>query len=296
MTIVVPTLNRGRFLGDCLRDLLAQSHRPIEILVVDQSPEVPAEVEQLVKDHPEEVSYHRVAFKGLPKARNYGWQHAKYEAILFVDDDIRCRSELAAEHLRTLNLSNIDLVAGGIDEANRPPDPGPPTGRFNPWTAEPLRGFAANGEMDADHVPGGNFSVWRKAIRAVGGFDEALDVGAALYEEADFCLRAKKAGLRIRFNGQARLTHLAATRGGCRVEEVPEYVFGLAHNRGILFRRHLRWYHLPTAVARLLQLALSYTLHYGKPEAIPACVSGLLGGLQTGTRPVICSGFEVSSP
>src|ERR1700729_3710640 len=39
VSVVVPTLNRGPFLIDTLHDLLAQKHRPLEILVVDQSRE-----------------------------------------------------------------------------------------------------------------------------------------------------------------------------------------------------------------------------------------------------------------
>lgn len=68
-----------------------------------------------------------------------------------------------------------------------------------------------------DHAPGGNSSVWRPILRDLDGIDEGLQVGAALYEETDFCLRVKRAGHRIYFNGRARVTHLAVATGECRV-------------------------------------------------------------------------------
>ncbi|MCX7805409.1 MAG: glycosyltransferase, partial [Planctomycetota bacterium] len=238
VTVAVPTLNRGSFLFGCLRDLLAQDHRPLEILVVDQSAETPAEVARLVAGHSDIVSYHKVGFRGLPEARNYAWRKARYEAIIYVDDDIRCGQRLASEHLRALSIPGVGVVAGGIDEANKPPDMAP-TGRFCRWTGAPSAGFGAHGEMFVEHAKGANFSAWRSVIEKVGGFDEALNVGAALYEELEFCLRVSRAGWKIYFNGAARLTHLAAPSGGCRVEDVPRYVRALAHNRGILIRRHI---------------------------------------------------------
>lgn len=293
VTVVVPTLNRGKFLSDCLADLLVQKHRPLEILVVDQSEDARVDVEKLAREHPAVISYHRLGFRGLLRARNYAWQNAKFDAIVFVDDDIRCGPELVGAHLCALSTTGAGLVAGGVDEPNRPVDAAPPTGRFSKWLAEPLRGFAATGEAEADHAAGCNFSAWRAAIEAAGGFDEALNVGAALYEETDLCLRVKKAGFGIRFDGRARLTHLVAPKGGCRVEEVPRYVFGLAHNRGILIRRHLRWYHYPTALARLVQLILSYALHYRSLRAVWTGLAGLRQGWQAGGAPPVAGRYRL---
>jgi GT2 family glycosyltransferase len=48
-TVVVPTLNRGNVLIDCLRDLLQQHRRPLEILVVDQSDGPSPEMQELAE-------------------------------------------------------------------------------------------------------------------------------------------------------------------------------------------------------------------------------------------------------
>jgi GT2 family glycosyltransferase len=282
VTVVVPTLNRGSFLHDCMRDLLAQTHRPLEILVVDQSGSVDPVASKLAADHPGIVSYHHVGFRGLPQARNYGWQCARFEAVLFVDDDVCCAPRLVSEHLRALRIPGVGLVGGAIDEAHRPIDKVSRTGSFNPWTATPARGFAASGEFDVDHAPGGNFSLWRTAIRQAGGVDEALSAGAALYEETDLCLRIKQAGFRVYFNGDARLTHLATHQGGCRMEQVSAYTGALAYNRCFLIRRHVRWYQTPVALGRLLLLVLSYARAYRAPAALAAGLVGCVQGLRKG--------------
>ncbi len=296
VTVVVPTLNRRAVLADCLRDLLAQDHRPLEILVVDQSGEADPGASKLAAENAETISYHRVDFRGLPKARNYGWQHAKYDAVVYVDDDIRCEPGLVSEHLRCLNQPGVGIVGGGIDEANKPPDRRRPTGRFNPWLAESTRGFSDEGEIDVDHVPGGNFAAHRGVIRTVGGFDEVLDIGAALYEEAEFCLRAGSKKVKMRYNGRARLRHMATADGGCRVEVAPDYVRGLAHNRGVLIRRHTRLYHWPTALLRVAQLAVAYALHYRRPACLVSWLPGLLAGLRNGGKPPLCTDFRPAQP
>jgi GT2 family glycosyltransferase len=293
--VVVPTLNRGGFLPDCLEDLLAQRQAPLEVLVVDQSDRSDDRVARLASRHTDVISYHRVSFRGLPLARNYGWQNARHEAIVFVDDDIRCGPSLVAEHLRALRLPGVGLVAGGIDTPSAAPDRRPQAGIYRRWTATPLRGFALEGEHDADHAAGCNFSAWRHALAAAGGVDEALGVGAALYEETDLCLRVKRAGYRVYYNGQARLTHLVAANGGCRVDRVVDYVGALAHNRGIMIRRHGRWFQAPVALGRLAGLGVAYARHYRNAAALGACFTGGLSGWRDGTRPPHCTRFGPES-
>lgn len=280
VTVVVPTLNRGDYLYDCLLDLLAQEHRPLEILVVDQSDQVPTNIQQIVEMHPGIISYHQVDFRGLPLARNYGWRHARYDAIVYVDDDIRCSPNLVTEHLRALQLPNVGAVAGRIHERGRKVDSSRRVGQFNYWTASPERRFCQDGEYDVDTVAGCNFATWKEVAEAVGGIEERFAVGAALYEETEYSLRVKKAGYRVYYNSKAFLKHLVSPTGGCRVEQVESYVWALAHNRTILIRRHLNWYQQPVAFAELLRLGLAYTKHYRKPQALYALLTGTLAGLR----------------
>jgi GT2 family glycosyltransferase len=292
VTVVVPTLNRGPYLTDTLRDLLVQEHRPLEILIVDQSDEEAPFIHDLSLTYHDVISYYKVQFRGLPLARNYGWQKAKYEAILFVDDDIRCDRFLVSEHLCGLTKPGIGMVAGSIDERISSKQSSAAPGRFNSWTATPVRSFGATVECFVQHVAGCNFSVWRSVLQAVGGFDEALAIGAALYEETELCLRVSKSGFNILFRGSARLQHLAAGNGGCRVSDLPKYISSLAHNRAILIRRNLRWFQAPVACLRLVLLIFSYAVHYRTLGIFRPGIAGFIGGLHAAKQPPICSQYK----
>ncbi len=290
ITVVIPTLNRGASLQYAVQDMLAQAHAPLEVLVVDQSPRMPEWTAGIRNTPQRALSYHHVTFRGLPQARNYGWQHARHEAIVFVDDDVRSGPALVSEHLRALERPGVGLVAGGIDECRSAARP--PVGRagtFNPWTATPRPGFDAAGEYEADHAQGCNFSAWRRVLQAVGGFDEALNVGAALYEETDLCLRIKEAGYRVYFNGAARLTHLPQSDGGCRVPDIRPYVRGLAQNRAAMIRRHVAWFRRPVALSRLALLGISYARAYRSPGVLVDCLAGCWFGHHLGKQTPVCT-------
>jgi GT2 family glycosyltransferase len=295
ISIVVPTLNRGSCLIDTLNDLLGQEHRPFEILVVDQSSEEDSALLSLCREHSRLISYHKVQFSGLPLARNYGWQRARYDTIVFVDDDIRCGRSFIREHLRGLSQPNVGMVAGGVDERISSGNCSGRPGRFNSWTATPVRSFGANGTCLVQHVAGCNFSVTRSVLLAAGGFDEALTVGAALYEETELCLRVRKCGFDIYFNGDARLQHLAAANGGCRVPDLPRYMRSLAHNRTIMIERHLRWFQTPVAYFRLLLLFVSYATAYHSFDVIRTGIAGLLTGFRAGKQAPLCGNYKVGA-
>src|SRR5699024_6301783 len=136
------------------------------------------------------------------------------------------------------------------------------TGTYDRWRAVAERGYNACGELDVAHVPGGNFGARREALQGAGGVDERLGIGSALLEESDLALRVSSLGWRIRFNGVARLTHLAAGSGGTRQPDWRRYVHALAHNRSVVIRRHSRWYQWPVGLAWSGKLIAAYTLHY----------------------------------
>jgi phosphatidyl-myo-inositol dimannoside synthase len=294
VTVVIPTLNRGSFLIDTVKDLLEQTHPRLEILIVDQSVDEDLDLRELVRVHRDVISYHKVQFRGLPLARNYGWQRAKYEAIVFVDDDIRCGPELVSEHLQGLIQPNVGIVGGGIDDLMHVHENGK-TGQFSFWTATTTGSFDSTGEFRVTHVRGCNFSVWRTTLQIAGGFDEALSDGAALYEETELCLRVNKSGFDILFKGSARIKHLAAGLGGCRVSDLPKYMKSLAHNRAFLIQRNLLWFQFPFACLRLCLLFISYAVHYRTLDIFSAGMTGFTEGLKAAEHPPICGDYKTAA-
>lgn len=286
LTVVLPTLDRGENLRQTIVELLAQNYAPLEILVVDQSEATDPDVVALAEANPGIVSYHHVDFRGLPTARNYGWRHARHDAILFLDDDVHCYPSLLAEHARCLQLPGVGIVAGAVEEARDRGNPvlGLKTGHFHPVTAIPVRGFEVRGEFDVDHAPGGNFSAWRQVFEKCGGIDEIFSVGAALNEETDFCLRARLLGYRVLYSGDARIVHLGVPRGGCRVPVWHEYIWAMAHNRAVLIHRHVRWFYRPLGLCRLLITGAALTVRERNPRLFAACLSGAIRGIADSIR------------
>lgn len=283
VTLVIPTLEREKFLLQTVEDILAQDYRPLEILIVDQSSSPSSKMKDLAAqylDGPIKITYDFVNFRGLPVARNYAWKKAQFPLVLYIDDDIRCEKSFVRNHVEAhaeaqkQNPKSKIAIAGPVIEPHRPRKYRSSMGRFNYWTATPEGGFCGTQYSEVDLAPGGNCSLAKNWIEEIGGFDEILNIGAALYEESEFFLRFKKSGGRIFYAPQAGIIHLAAPSGGCRTPDPWNYVYSLVHNRTILIRRYLNWYHRPTAWVRLSLLVLSYIRLWKRSSLITAAYQG----------------------
>lgn len=278
ISVIIPTLNRSDFLMNTLNDLIVQKFDlPFEILIIDQSVVINKKIMNFCEPHTY-INYHYITFfKGLPEARNYGASKAKYSILLFLDDDIECASDLLYSHYETFQKNNIAVVAGGITEkfkANKMSK----IGYFNKWTGQALRGFHQKGNLEVDHAGGGNFSVKKEVYDEVGGIDENLTEGAALFEETDFCLRVKNKGYIIYFNHEAHMYHLAAVTGGCRVEEIYKYIYSLSRNKTIITNRYLNFLYKISAKTYLFKLIISYSIAYKSLSIIKAYSEGVKEG------------------
>ncbi len=292
ITVVIPTLNRTDYLKQTLDCLVVQEfEHPFEIIMVDQS----TQEDDFIKKYSEQFDFVRYyfieKFKGLPEARNFGWQQSRYDYILYLDDDITCKTNLLTEHFKYIVQPNIAIVAGGITEKFKE-NFSCKIGSFNYWTATPFRGFHLSAQKEIIHVGGGNFSVKKEILIKVNGIDEHLTKGAALFEETDFCLRVKKNESQVFFNSKAHVFHLAAATGGCRVPNINKYIFSLVRNRSFIISRHLKWYHKITAHLYLLKLVLAYAVSYKKMSLFAQYVMARKEGTRLGSQPVKLSNYD----
>lgn len=292
ISVVIPTMNRSGVLLDTLADLSVQDFEDFEVIVVDQSDKTNKSAEDLLNSLTISTQYHHVThFRGLPEARNYGWRRAANDIIVYVDDDIRCGKDFLTKHYEAHTRTGADMVAGGITEAKGDRDRRGDTGSFNWWTATPRRNYHYKSPRWCLHAPGGNFSIRKKALREVGGLDENLTVGAALYEETEFGLRLYSSGFRCWFEPDAHLIHLASPMGGCRTgPDVSQYVYGMAHNRSILIFRHLKIWHRPTALIRMMLFSVSYCRQVKNLSPISSAVAGIHAGRKAATKVKSCAG------
>lgn len=162
-SVIIPAHNAQRYVQQCVRSVLAQTYRDLEVIVVDDgsTDHTPAVLEALPgEDH--RVTVLRTANGGVARARNLGVDHATGQYITFVDaddywDDINALAGLAAiVETRTPDVINWGFKklfqrTGRIDT---PPSPG---------TDLP----AGKGELLDALLRAGQFvpSAWSKAIR-----------------------------------------------------------------------------------------------------------------------------------
>src|SRR5204863_2461379 len=116
-SIVIPCYNQAHFLPEAIESALSQTHRPIEVIVVDDgSPDNAAEV---VARYPH-VRYVRQENQGLGGARNAGFRVSKGEYIVFLDADDRLTPNALESHLACFAVhSEAGFVVGDIDQIAR---------------------------------------------------------------------------------------------------------------------------------------------------------------------------------
>ncbi|MBS2099072.1 glycosyltransferase family A protein [Carboxylicivirga linearis] len=109
VSVVIPTLNRYKYLEDVMKDLEMQTYSNFEVLVCDQS-------EPCQESYYEAFNLNIRLFpqqeKALWLARNRCIKESKGELILLFDDDSRVDSDWIEMHIRCLDYFKADISAG----------------------------------------------------------------------------------------------------------------------------------------------------------------------------------------
>jgi cellulose synthase/poly-beta-1,6-N-acetylglucosamine synthase-like glycosyltransferase len=103
VTTIIPVFNRAAMLREAVASVLAQTYRPIEILIVDDGSvdDAPALAEALAATHPEIRVFHQ-SNRGPGLARELGRQRATGEFIQYLDSDDVLESEKFALQVKGL--------------------------------------------------------------------------------------------------------------------------------------------------------------------------------------------------
>ena len=89
VTTVIPVYNRARMLREAAESAISQTHRPIEVIIVDDgsSDDTPDMARRLAARHPGVIRLIRKENAGPGAARNAGLQQARGEFIQYLDSD-----------------------------------------------------------------------------------------------------------------------------------------------------------------------------------------------------------------
>jgi CDP-glycerol glycerophosphotransferase len=115
VSVVVPVYDVEAYLPACVDSLLAQRHRALEVVVVDDgSPDRSGEIAERYAAADRRVRVLHVPNGGLGSARNVGVADARGEYLAFADSDDVVPADAYRLMLAALDRTGTDLVTGGV--------------------------------------------------------------------------------------------------------------------------------------------------------------------------------------
>jgi len=243
LSAAVCTRERPILLQRALDSLLHQTVPPAEILVVDNAPGNAA-VRVLVASRFPSVRYVAEPVPGLDFARNRALVEARHEALAFLDDDAVADRNWAGALLQVFQTEPRVAVCTGRVEPLGLNTPGERLFEANGGFARglerivlpdhadrPLHGRPAPLIAWAISVGSGcSYAVRREPALALGGFDEALDLGMPLPGggDHDFLWRALRAGHSVVYEPRALAWHEHRTEASAACDQI------VGHQRAVV--------------------------------------------------------------
>lgn len=111
ISIIIPIYNTERYLKRCIKSIIEQSYRNIEVILVNDG-SVEKNVEYICQEFIKKdnrVKYYRKSNRGVSDARNFGLRHCTGKYVVFVDSDDWIEKEMIKE--LKLHIEGNDLVA-----------------------------------------------------------------------------------------------------------------------------------------------------------------------------------------
>jgi arabinofuranan 3-O-arabinosyltransferase len=164
VSIIIPTYNAGRVLGACLESIERQSHRQVEVVVVDQeSTDGTAEIARAAGASV--ITLPPPDFYSPPsRSRNAGAAAARGEILYHLDSDMRLTPSLLGEAVARFH-EEPDCGALIVPEHDIA------TGYWARCKALERRCYRGNDAIESARI------VRRAVFQAVGGYDERISSG-----------------------------------------------------------------------------------------------------------------------
>lgn len=218
VTVLIPTLNRYPYLRVVLSNLRAQTVRPLEIILVDQTPMEKRETTIAAEfaDLPIRVIYQDEP--GQCASRNAGLKVSKGDYVLFIDDDDELTPTLIEEHLRNLHRFDADVSSGVATEVGTAP-------------LDADRRYV----RASDVFPTNNTLTRREVLTRSGLFDLAFN--RAPRADGELGMRVYLSGAFMVLDQGLAVLHHRAAEGGLRAHRAR--VITYRSSREQLMQRHL---------------------------------------------------------
>ena len=205
LAVALATRNRPAAIKNVL-DALERQQESFEVVIVDQSDPVDAELEARVSASP---SLHLIQDDGagLARARNLGWRSVGATWIAFLDDDTPPEPDWARSLREELEARpDVDMVSGTVTLVGSVDGDYPGLGAFIVERPEVVSGRWTR----PWRVAGGISTIRRSAIERLGGWDERFGAGSADFpgsEDMDFNYRLTRSGGSVYLTPRVRVGH-----------------------------------------------------------------------------------------
>lgn len=177
ISVIIPCYNAARYLAEAIESVLAQTYRPIEVIVIDDGSDDGSAV--IAKKYAD-VKCIEQAHAGVCTALNSGIQRANGELLAFLDaDDLWMPGKLTEQKAFLERNSIYNMVFGHVQEF------------FSPELAEDKRPSAVGRPEITPGYLKNTVLIWRRDWLRVGLFNTKLSLGDFI----DWYERAKDLGL-----------------------------------------------------------------------------------------------------
>lgn len=179
VSVIMPLHDGERYLAEAVESVLAQTHEPLELIVIDDGSTDGGA--RIARDYGTALRYEYQANAGQSAARNRGVALARGALLAFLDDDDYWSPDKLARQVAVLRDDPaLEAVFGHVRQFMSP-DLSPEAARRNRFHAEIMPGYVA-----------GAMLIRREAFDRVGRFNPGIRVG----EFVDWHARAVDLGLR----------------------------------------------------------------------------------------------------
>lgn len=113
ISIIIPVYNSEKYLNECIKSLLVQSYKKIQIILIndgstDSSPDI---CEKYAREDGR-IIYISQKNKGVSATRNAGLKAATGSYVMFVDSDDYLPADALENFLEIMHKKNVDVVVG----------------------------------------------------------------------------------------------------------------------------------------------------------------------------------------
>lgn len=246
LSLIICTRNRAAYLKHCLDAISQLSTPPKEVIVVDNAPD-----DQSAKELVDACSFATYVVeprKGLDRARNTGWQKARYPIVAYTDDDVRLHKDWVGQMIAAFSHPRIKAATGIVfaeELKTRAQILFEKYWSFN----RGYRDIYYDTDFFRRHLKGGvpawtigagaSMAFRRSALEVMGGFDNRLDVGASgCSGDSEMWYRLMAAGWTIHYTPRAIAYHTHRQRMDALKRQIFYYLRGSSSSLLIQYQRH----------------------------------------------------------